>query len=119
MTITPAQIADLRRLREAATPGEWYFGPIGMNGLECLVFNLDDEDVPVLAGPELGADQIDNNWDLVAAAANLALPLCDTIEEERAENKRLSLAIRLALNDLPDGYARGVLSAALERKAGE
>lgn len=89
-------IADeLRRLREAATPGPWEFrNGYDRDGDSCELLMAEvgkakeDEDAEwaeVLFGSEFGAIQVGANWDLIAYLVNN----CAAIEEALRDRDRI------------------------------
>ena len=80
--LTPAELAELRRLHEAATPGEWTANGRFVEELEADCWQ------PVCQCIRLDCDDVDpirqRNGEVIAAARNALPRLLDEIERLRA-----------------------------------
>lgn len=90
--LTPAEMAELRRLHEAGTPGEWRANKAvtwcgGTRRVVEHYVHRDGDDVSIaaeIADPVTG-EMSEDNARLVAAARNAIPRLLDLVEQLRAE----------------------------------
>lgn len=91
--LSPAGLAKLRALCEAATPGPWHLGG-QWDGKTHAVNDGYDLGVADAYPSRVGNEPLVANARLIAAARTALPALLDALERERAENARLKEALR-------------------------